>query len=93
MNSRTSSIKRRVIHGYVRGVLLLLVTLGLGSCAGSPESNRESEGTYTECRCGTPEHDVLGCTHECCLGFVHCGNLLCTCPRKDAPEDSGRAVR
>lgn len=93
---RTSSGRRRnvmrTINWRMGGTLVLLVTLG--SCAGSPATKEQVPRVYTECRCGTPEHDVLGCTHECCLGTGDCGNLSCTCvPRNETSKSARREAR
>jgi hypothetical protein len=50
---------------------------------GGPNAARN----YTTCACGTPEHDVLGCTHECCESRGYdCGNPMCTCAAKASPR-------
>ena len=62
-----------------RGMLLIVVLAAAAtvtSCKGSPKAT----GGYRHCRCGTVEHDILGCTAQCCDSVRwHCGNPDCTC--------------
>lgn len=65
------------IRRALLGALLLCGPFLLPSCSG-PESTRSA---MTECRCGDPEHDVLGCTGACCNGGRDCDNPACACER------------
>lgn len=62
--------------------LVGVVALVLVGCSSAPTANEahEPRAIHQTCGCGTPEHDVLGCTHECCRGGPSCGNPLCVCP-------------
>ncbi len=62
-----------------RSWLLALVVV-LAGCSSIPTDAPQPRQHEQHCECGTPEHDVLGCTHECCRGGPECGNPLCLCP-------------
>lgn len=66
---------KRLGSGAISGLALVLF-----GCASSPVEPQAVAPHHQECECGTPEHDVLGCTHECCRGGPSCGNPLCLCP-------------
>ena len=58
-------------------VLLLSLAFSVSGCASGGPSD---EPVYQQCRCGTPEHDVLGCTATCCAqGHHDCDNTRCPC--------------
>ncbi len=80
---------------------LLLASLLLPACKGTEgDSNGAAsrpinKANLTECLCGTPEADVLGCTAACCLGGP-CDNPLCTCEHESpaaAPAATQPAVQ
>ena len=63
-----------------RQIALILFPLLLGGVSCKGTSNHSSGTLYRHCHCGTPEHDVLGCTTECRATVRwYCGNPDCTC--------------
>ena len=70
---------------------LLAFAVVTAGCSSAPTDASQPRQHEQHCECGTPEHDVLGCTHECCRGGPECGNPLCLCPTiVRSPGDSGK---
>ncbi len=63
--------------------VLALMTM-LTACAGSGVR----EDVLTDCGCGSPEHDVMGCTAACAVKG-ECENPLCTCVHDDPIKKKG----
>lgn len=71
--------------------LLLAAVLTSPSCSSTGNSAGTVGAVMTECRCGNPEHDVLGCTADCCRAGPDCHNALCVCSCVD--QDAGGQAR
>lgn len=87
MKPRTDSGDRRSRFRMLQVTAYAVTLLVLAGC----QSTQPEQRVFLECECGTVEHDILGCTHECCLGRVSCENPACTCPHAD--EAGSRSER
>ena len=67
---------------FLLSVLLLPACKGNEAHPEGPATRPLNKTNLTECKCGTPEADIFGCTAACALG-APCDNPLCTC---DCPK-------